>query len=104
MPRLSDAPVGTLVPMPHGGALRNGGWNSGGSGPAPSALRARLRGSFANRVAIAEDIATDVTQTATDRLRAIDLLAKYAGISGLGADDGSGALVIRVERVTPDDE
>ncbi|MDA1082609.1 MAG: hypothetical protein O2973_13245 [Gemmatimonadetes bacterium] len=41
--RVADAPVGALVPMPHGGALRNGGTNRGGPGRPPEAIRARSR-------------------------------------------------------------
>lgn len=50
-------PVGALVKQAHGGALRNGGTNRGGPGVAPSALRERLRGSFAQRESVITDIA-----------------------------------------------
>lgn len=71
-----------LVPQPHGGALYAGGvpGNPGGSKP-PSALRARLRGSLNDRVKVLEEIADDAAATASDRIRAVDVLAKY----GLGA-------------------
>jgi len=36
-------PVGALVPQPHGGALRNGGPNKGGTGRPPEYLRLRSR-------------------------------------------------------------
>lgn len=36
-------PVGTLVPQPHGGALRYGGTNKGGPGRPPTELRRTLR-------------------------------------------------------------
>lgn len=36
-------PVGALVPQPHGGALRNGGTNRGGSGRPPDKFRDSLR-------------------------------------------------------------
>lgn len=73
------------VPQPHGGALVPGA----GRGPAagapnagrpPSAVRALLRESFAVRVPLAEALADDPTLSAADRLRALDLLARY----GLG--------------------
>lgn len=76
-----DTPeVGELVPQPHGGALRYGGTNKGGSGRPSSAVRERLRGSMAERIKILEEIADDTKERTADRLRAIDLLAKY----GLG--------------------
>jgi len=52
------APV-EKVPQTHGGALNRGGvpGNRGGSGPMPSQLRERLRGSFADRVPVIEAIA-----------------------------------------------
>lgn len=65
----------------HGrGRLLNAGvpGNAGGSGAPPSALRARLRGSFADRIAIIEEIADDASLRPGDRVRAIDLLARYS--------------------------
>ena len=75
--------VPPLIRQTHGGALRAGGTpgNRGGTGAPSSELRARLRGSASERVAIAEEIADDPQASNADRLRAIDLLFKY----GLGA-------------------
>lgn len=39
----SAVPVGALVPQPHGGALRNGGTNKGGTGRPPDAWKAKMR-------------------------------------------------------------
>lgn len=88
----------------HGGALFTGGnpGNKGGTGRPPSAIREQLRGSFAERIAVLErfadgampltgkcakcgheelaTIANVLPVEASDRLRAIDMLAKY----GLG--------------------
>lgn len=74
-----------LVPQPHGGALLPGagGGPQPGSGRPPSELRERLKGSLAERVKIIEEIADEITHSAADRLRAIDLLAKY----GLGTKE-----------------
>ena len=89
--------TGALRPQAHGGALRNGGPNRGGTGRPPSVIRQRLRGSFEERIAVLEAIAdgeavervrlpsgeeTDTRKSAavSERLKAIDLLAKY----GLG--------------------
>lgn len=73
-----------LVPQAHGGGLYDGGvigHNGSNAGRPPSELRARLRGSFADRVAVLEEIADNPQSSAGDRIRAVDLLAKY----GLGA-------------------
>jgi hypothetical protein len=72
--------TGALRPQPHGGALRNGGTNKGGTGRPPSEIRAMLRGSFSERVKILEQIADSADASAADRIKAVDMLAKY----GLG--------------------
>lgn len=71
-----------LVPQPHGGALLGGGLpgHAGGGGRPSSVLRERLRGSFQERVKVLEEIADDPKADPQDRIRAIDMLAKY----GLG--------------------
>jgi hypothetical protein len=84
--------------QPHGGALCRDGnpGNRGGTGRPPSILRDYLRGSFADRITVLEQIAdgktiqrikvegketgAEISADVSDRLRAIDLLAKY----GLG--------------------
>ena len=77
------AQLPALVPQAHGGALYHGGvpGHVGAGGRPPSALRARLRGSFDERVKVLEEIADDQEAPRTDRIRAVDVLAKY----GLGA-------------------
>src|SRR2546422_3379691 len=70
--------TGQLVPQPHGGALLPGGTGAGGR--PSSALRERLRGSLEQRVPVLEAIADDPEADAQDRIRAIEVLAKY----GLG--------------------
>jgi type I restriction enzyme M protein len=72
-----------VVPSHGGGRLFSAGvpGNAGGSGAPSSALRARLRGSLAQRVAILEEIADDPTALKSDRIKAVDVLARY----GLGA-------------------
>lgn len=68
-------------PFAKGGDPRQGrGPKKGEGGAPPSELRKRLRGSFSERVKILEAIADDTTSSAMDRMRAVDLLAKY----GLG--------------------
>lgn len=76
--------TGKLVPQKHGGALLDGAPDPSRHVPGPgrpaSEIRARLRGSFAERIPILESIADSPESSPTDRARAIDLLAKY----GLG--------------------
>ena len=56
------------------------GQNLGGAGQPPSEVRARLRGSAAERIATLEEIADSPASSNADRVRAIDLLLRY----GLG--------------------
>ena len=83
---MSNANVapGTLVKPSHGRGMIRRGSRPGevvpGIGRPPSAIRERLRGSFDERVAVLEDIADSNAESTADRIRAIDLLAKY----GLG--------------------
>lgn len=90
-----------MRPGKNGGALRTGNaGGKGGTGRPPSALREQLRGSFADRIATLEQFADGAMPLQekcpkcgyedplvskspvepSDRLRAIDMLAKY----GLG--------------------
>ena len=88
------------IAQPHGGALYEGGvpGNGGGTGRPPSIVRARLRESFEKRIPLLEQIADGevmvkvrvregveseslMSAAPGDRIRALDLLAKY----GLGA-------------------
>ena len=68
-----------LVPQQHGGALLTGGvpGNKGGSQP-PSKIREAMRRSFAERIPLLEAIADDPEERTFDRLRAIEILGKYA--------------------------
>jgi hypothetical protein len=76
--------AGELVRPRHGrGRIRHGsrpGTHAGGTGRPPSELRQRCRGSFGERIRIAEQIADGSRFRPADRLRAIDLLGRY----GLG--------------------
>ena len=75
-----------LVVQPHGGAIRKGSapGNTPGTGMPPSELRRRMRGSLEQRLEIAEEIADDEKQRPSDRLKALEFLARY----GLGAAEG----------------
>ena len=81
----------TLVPQEHGGALlRGGNYGNKGGGRPPSEVRARCLGSFAERVAVLEEIADSKDSSPADRRAAVDTLGKYAGllkVEHTGADD-----------------
>ena len=72
-----------VMPGRNGGTLKRGGAIPGakpGAGRPPSELREKMRGSLAQRIQIAEQIADNKKSSDADRLRALDFLAKY----GLG--------------------
>lgn len=77
------SPINGAV-IPTGAHPLNTGGKPGRSGRPPSAIRARLRGSFANRVKILKEIADSEDSRGSDRLKALDLMAKY----GLGEAKG----------------
>jgi hypothetical protein len=77
-----------MVPQPHGGALKVGNpGNRGGTGRPPSEIRQRLRGAFEDRIPILEDIADSATASASDRMKAVDLMAKYGLGKEVSAED-----------------
>lgn len=71
-----------LEPQAHGGVLRRGGTNKGGTGRPSSVIQKRCQGSFKKRIPILEDIADGKVAGAlvSDRMKAVDLLGKYAGL------------------------
>jgi hypothetical protein len=73
--------VGELIPQDHGGALRYGGTNKGGTGRPASAIRAACRNAFEESIPAIEAIANDPEASTADRLKAMDMLGKY----GLGS-------------------
>lgn len=84
-------PENTAVNIVNGGRLKRGNpGNRGGSGRPPSEVRAKCLGSFAKRIKIAEQIADSKESSNADRLKALDLLAKYGGLMKVehsGSDD-----------------
>lgn len=62
-----------------GGGAKNGALG----GRPPSAIRERCRGSFVERIPILEEIADDDSLRPNDRVKAIDVLAKYGGVDKL---------------------
>lgn len=77
-----------MVPGNNGGRLLAGGkpGNRGGSGRPASALRALIGESFRERWAIAEEIAEGGVLD-RDRLKAVDLLHRWAGLDKIGLPD-----------------
>ena len=104
-PTKSPTEPGALVVPSHGnGKLRHGsrrGTNRGGTGRPPSTIRDRLRGSFDERVATLEDIADSNEESTADRIRAIDLLAKYGlgTLKEISTEDVAGRLRETVELI-----
>lgn len=70
--------TGALVPQPHGGAIRNGGPNSGGPGRPPSEIRAAMRKALDGEVL--ESLGKKFIANELDALGYASFLAKY----GLG--------------------
>lgn len=84
-PKTGEKSRRTPIPQPHGGALVPGAGRgpqpgAPNAGRPPAAVRALLRESFAARLPLAEAIADNHKLSPADRLRALDLLARY----GLG--------------------
>lgn len=71
------------VPAHGRGALRVGGSNGGAGGRPASAIRASMRESLDKRLVIAEQIADDKEAAPSERMKALELLARY----GLGTSD-----------------
>ena len=91
-----------LIPRPNGrGALNSGGTpgNKGGTGRPPSEIRERMRGSLADRLRIAEEIADNKKSNDSDRLKALDFLAKYGlGTTNTQTDTEGNDVLVRVRR------
>lgn len=96
--RLKGRPLGELVPMPHGGALRNGGTNRGGSGRPPATIRARSRAMY--DLVLDELEARNLSLATLGELALIgNTAARYGGLA-TGADEAdAGPVTIRVVRV-----
>ena len=73
-----------LVPQPHGGALLRGrgDWPGAGGRP-PSEVRKAMRLALEDRLTVLADIADNPASNAGDRIRALEVLARY----GLGTSD-----------------
>jgi hypothetical protein len=69
------------VALPVGAHSHNTGGKPGRSGRPPSAVREAMREAFADRIHLLEGFADDASLSVSDRLRALEQLARY----GLGA-------------------
>lgn len=80
--------VKPIVPGRNGGTLLPGGLpgNRGGLGKPKSEIRARLAASFEERIPILEGIADN--PKSYERLKAIDLMAKYSGLAQMDITSG----------------
>ncbi len=94
---------GGMRQQPHGGALRNGGTNKGGPGRPPNVIRQKLRGSFEERIKILEAIADDKKSSQADRMRALDLMAKYGLGTTSTSTDTEGNDVAKPGRLTDEE-
>ena len=80
-PKLAAELAASHIQQPHGGALLSGGvpgHDGQNAGRPTSELRARLRGSFSDRLPVLEEIADDPNAVPRDRIRAVDILGKYS--------------------------
>ncbi len=82
------------IPQPHGGALVPGAGRgptrgAPNAGRPPSEVRAALRQAFADRLPILTDIADDAMLPPSERLRALEMLARHGlgTVMELGVDD-----------------
>jgi hypothetical protein len=89
----------------NGGSLRRGGGNpKRNGGRPPSVIREKLRGSFDKRVKVLEQIADGkLAASVADRLKAIDLLAKYGLGTTVTETDTEGNDAPRPGVLTPDE-
>ena len=81
--RSSDRTSGALIPQPHGGALLPGGvvGHKGGGGRPRSLVREAALLAFDERIEVLGAIADDEGAKAGDRVRAIDVLGRHAGLA-----------------------
>jgi hypothetical protein len=71
----------TVQPGKNGGKLRKGNpGNKGGTGRPPAEIRQRCADGFDRHIATAEAILNSPDASNTDKIRALDVLGKYAGL------------------------
>ena len=94
-----------MRPGRNGGRLRNGSrpGNKGGTGRPPSEIRKKLRGSFEERIKVIEAIADDAKASTAERLKALDLMAKYGLGTTSTSTDTEGNDVPRPGRLTDEE-
>ena len=74
--------VDNYIPGKNGGRLNRGGTkgNKGGTGRPPAAIRQRCADGFDRHIATAEAILASTDASNADKIRALDVLGKYAGL------------------------
>jgi len=82
---------------------RRGVGKAGRSGRPPSVIRQKLRGSFEDRIKVLESIADDKKASKADRMRALDLMAKYGMGTTSTATDTEGNDVPRAGKLTDEE-
>jgi hypothetical protein len=92
-----------MIPQPHGGALRNGGTNRGGTGRPKSEIRRACAEAFDSRIPRLLQI-MDEASTPAEYMKALDLLGKYGGLQQIDATSGDNPLqgltdAERIERI-----
>ena len=80
-----------MIPQPHGGALRNGGTNRGGTGRPKSEIRKACAEAFDSRIPRLLQI-MDEASTPAEYMKALDLLGKYGGLQQIDATSGDNPL------------
>ena len=80
-----------MIPQPHGGALRNGGTNRGGTGRPKSEIRKACAEAFDSRIPRLLQI-MDEASTPAEYMKALDLLGNYGGLQQIDATSGDNPL------------
>ena len=75
----------TMRLQPHGGRLKTGNPGNHGGRP-PSAVRAACLRAFDERIPVLCQLADDERLSAKERLQALEVLAKHAGLAQLDYD------------------
>ncbi len=75
----TTVPVGALIPQEHGGALRYGGTNKGGTGRPPNALRGSMREILEKGLPHLEEFVTGEKEDAkpSDQLKAMEIAGRF---------------------------
>lgn len=95
----SRAKVGEPMPQAHGGVLRRGGTNKGGTGRPPSEIRASCRERFDKLVPKLGRIASAKTSKDSDKIKAIEVLGRFGMDRAVSIVDVKSALKSTTEEI-----